>query len=59
MRKCYAIPMPLCPPFSLRLTLEQIKWLDQRSGDKMSRSTALRLLVHEAMRQQRDATETK
>lgn len=51
--------MPLCPPFSLRLTQEQIQWLDQRSGDKMSRSTALRLLVHEAMRQQRDATETK
>jgi len=51
--------MPLCPPFSLRLTLEQIQWLDRRSGDKMSRSTALRLLVHEAMRQERAVTEIK
>jgi len=51
--------MPLCPPFSLRLTLEQIQWLDQRSGDKMSRGTAIRLLVHEAMKLHRDAMPTQ
>jgi hypothetical protein len=46
--------MPLCPPFSLRLTREQIQWLDQWSGDQMSRGTAVRLLIAEAMRLHRD-----
>lgn len=46
--------MPLCPPFSLRLTREQIEWLDQWSGERMSRGTAIRLLIQEAMRLQRD-----
>ena len=42
--------MPLCPPFSLRLTREQIDWLDRWSGEEMSRATAIRLLIAEAMK---------
>lgn len=46
--------MPLSPPFSLRLTQEQIQWLDAWSGDTMSRGTAIRLLIAEAIRLHRD-----
>ena len=52
--KCFATQMALCPPFSLRLTREQIQWLDRWSGDEMSRGTAIRLLIHEAMKLHRD-----
>ena len=53
---CQALPvsMALSPPFSLRLTQEQIQWLDAWSGDTMSRGTAIRLLIAEAIRLHRD-----
>lgn len=46
--------MPLSTPFSLRLTQEQIEWIEAWSGDTMSRGTAIRLLIAEAMRLHRD-----
>lgn len=51
--------MQLARPFSLRLSPDLLQWLDSWRGDRMSRGTAIRLLIAEAMRQQRDATETK
>jgi hypothetical protein len=51
--------MELAHPLSVQFTREQLAWLDRYKPMGLSRSAALRLLVHEAMRQQRDATETK
>lgn len=52
-RKC-ALPQTLKPlkPLSIRLSPSQIQWLDARRADGINRSTAIRLLIAEAM--QRD-----
>jgi len=44
--------MQLCRPFSLRLSPELLRWLDSWRGDRMSRGTAIRLLLQQAMEQQ-------
>jgi hypothetical protein len=44
--------MRLCRPFSLRLSPELLRWLDSWRGDRMSRGTAIRLLLQQAMEQQ-------
>jgi hypothetical protein len=46
--------MQLARPFSLRLSPELTQWLDAWRGDVMSRSTAIRLLLEDAMRFHRD-----
>jgi hypothetical protein len=47
-------PMQLARPFSLRLSPDQLQWLDAWRGDTFSRSTAIRLLIAEAIRLHRD-----
>ena len=42
--------MPLAHPVPLRLTPDQLAWLDTWRGDTFSRSTAIRLLIAESMR---------
>lgn len=44
--------MKLCPPFSLRLTPELLQQLDSWRGDRMSRGTAIRLLLERAMQRE-------
>jgi hypothetical protein len=44
--------MQLCRPFSLRLSPELFRWLDSWRGDRMSRGTAIRVLLEETMRRQ-------
>lgn len=46
--------MQLARPFSLRLSSDQLQWLDSWRGDTMSRGTAIRLLLQEVMRLHRD-----
>jgi len=46
--------MPLAHPIPLRLAPEQLEWLDSWRGNTFSRSTAIRLLIAEAMRLHRD-----
>lgn len=38
----------------MRLSPNQLQWLDSWRADRMSRSTAIRLLLEEAMRLHRD-----
>jgi hypothetical protein len=42
--------MPLAHPVPLRLTPDQLAWLDAWRGETFSRSTAIRLLIAEAIR---------
>jgi len=46
--------MPLAHPVPLRLTPDQLAWLDAWRGDTFSRSTAIRLLIAESMRLHRN-----
>lgn len=46
--------MPLSNPVPLRLAPDQLQWLDAWRGDTFSRSTAIRLLIAEAIRLHRD-----
>jgi len=46
--------MRLATPIPVRLSPALLQWLDDWSGDTMSRSTAIRLLLDEAMRFHRD-----
>jgi hypothetical protein len=46
--------MQLCRPFSLRLSPDLLQWLDSWRGDRMSRGTAIRLLLEQSMRLHRD-----
>jgi hypothetical protein len=41
--------MQLCRPFSLRLSPDLLIWLDSWRGDRMSRGTAIRLLLEQAL----------
>jgi len=41
--------MPLANPTPIRLTHDLLLWLDSWRGDRMSRSTAIRLLLQELM----------
>lgn len=45
--------MPLAPPIPLRLSPEQLAWLDSWRGSTLSRSAAIRLLLNQAIRQQK------
>jgi hypothetical protein len=49
----YTLPMKLSPPFSLRLTPELLQQLDSWRGDRMSRGTAIRILLEQALQHQR------
>jgi metal-responsive CopG/Arc/MetJ family transcriptional regulator len=44
--------MPLANPTPIRLTQDLLLWLDSWRGDRMSRSTAIRVLLQELMEQQ-------
>lgn len=46
--------MPLANPTPVRLTQDLLQWLDSWRGDTMSRGTAIRLLLQEAMQLHRD-----
>jgi predicted DNA-binding protein len=46
--------MQLSRPFSLRLSPDLLQWLDHWRGDRMSRGTAIRLLLEQSMRLHRD-----
>ena len=46
--------MQLCRPFSLRLSQDLLQWLDSWRADRMSRGTAIRVLLEEAMRRERE-----
>jgi hypothetical protein len=46
--------MKLCRPFSLRLSQDLLIWLDSWRGDRMSRGTAIRVLLEQSMRFHRD-----
>lgn len=46
--------MQLCRPFSLRLSPDLLHWLDSWRGDRMSRGTAIRLLLQQSMELYRD-----
>jgi len=54
LRKPSAPPkqLKLEKPLSVRLSTAQVQWLDARRTDGINRSTAIRLLIAEAM--QRD-----
>lgn len=41
-------------PISVLFTPEQVRWLDARRSDGLSRSAVIRLVVAEAMRLNRD-----
>ena len=47
-------PMPLARPIPLRLTPEQLRWLDAWRGATISRNAAIRLLLEQAIRQHRE-----
>jgi len=47
-------PMRLSTPTPVRLSPELTQWLDAWRGDVMPRSTAIRLLLEDAMRFHRD-----
>jgi len=44
--------MPLARPIPLRLTPEQLRWLDSWRGATISRNAAIRILLDQAIRQQ-------
>lgn len=46
--------MQLCRPFSLRLSPDLLQWLDSWRGDRMSRGTAIRLMLEQSMHLHRD-----
>ena len=46
--------MQLARPFSLRLSPDLLQWLDSWRGDRMSRGTAIRILLEQTMRLYRD-----
>ena len=46
--------MPLANPTPVRLAQDQLQWLDSWRGDRMSRCTAIRLLLQQAMELHRD-----
>jgi hypothetical protein len=47
--------MPLARPIPLRLTPEQLDWLDAWRGNTMSRNAAIRVLLQQAIQQQATA----
>jgi metal-responsive CopG/Arc/MetJ family transcriptional regulator len=47
--------MKLCQPLSIRLTPELLRQLDAWRGDRMSRGTAIRLLLERAISGERSA----
>lgn len=49
VRKHHAHAMRLAHPTPIRLTPELLRWLDAWRGDRMSRATAIRLLLEQAM----------
>jgi len=46
--------MQLCRPFSLRLSPDLLVWLDSWRANRMSRGTAIRLLLQQSMELHRD-----
>jgi hypothetical protein len=46
--------MRLANPTPVRLSQDQLQWLDDWRGDRMSRGTAIRVVIEEAMRLHRD-----
>jgi hypothetical protein len=46
--------MPLAQPIPLRLTPNQLEWLDSWRGDALSRSAAIRLLLEQSICFHRD-----
>jgi hypothetical protein len=46
--------MPLARPIPLRLSPNQLQWLDAWRGDTISRSAAIRLLLDQSIRFHRD-----
>ena len=46
--------MPLTNPIPLRLTPDQIQWLDQWRGETFPRSTAIRILLEQIIKLHRD-----
>lgn len=46
--------MRLAHPTPVRLTGDLLRWLDSWRGDRMSRSTAVRLLLQQSMDLHRD-----
>ena len=47
--------MPLARPIPLRLTPEQLRWLDAWRGKTLSRNAAIRVLLQQAIQQQEHA----
>ena len=46
--------MPLANPVPLRLTPDQVQWLDQWRGETFPRSTAIRILLEQIIKLHRD-----
>jgi hypothetical protein len=46
--------MRLANPTPVRLSQDLLRWLDSWRGDRMSRGTAIRLLLEQSMRLHRD-----
>jgi hypothetical protein len=46
--------MRLANPTPVRLSPDLLQWLDSWRGDRMSRGTAIRLLLEQSMRLHRD-----
>ena len=44
------LPVPLSHPIALRLTQSQLEWLDRWRGETVSRGSAIRILLGEAIR---------
>lgn len=51
--------MTLSHPIGVQFTPEQMAWLDSRRIAGLTRSAVIRIVVEEAMRQERAATEIK
>jgi len=49
LRKSSPRAMRLAKPTPIRLTPELLRWLDRWRGDRMSRATAIRILLEQAM----------
>lgn len=56
MGKHHTAPMRLANPTPIRLSQAQLDWLDAWRGNTMSRSSAIRLLLEQVMREQQAAT---
>ena len=56
MGKHRPAPMRLANPTPIRLSQAQLDWLDAWRGNTMSRSSAIRLLLEQVMREQQAAT---